>query len=220
VLFLDADCLALRNIDHLLQGDWDIRCQPERGQSMCGGHFNAFLTDEELLRASSREGLNSGSLAVRATIFQEVMQEWGRLDAEPPIRNTGFHDQASWNKLVLNCKDYRESSGTATDTVAALQGSRRFPGITEPFRTGEVVPTNANESGVGLSCYLWRTENFPAGEIQFPCSLDPHYENYTKAALTHNLATDSLAKVEFTFGLYMRTFFCDPTGLFFNLLEM
>ncbi|MEZ5301897.1 MAG: hypothetical protein R3F11_14805 [Verrucomicrobiales bacterium] len=28
VLFLDCDCLALRNIDHLLEGDWDIRFHP------------------------------------------------------------------------------------------------------------------------------------------------------------------------------------------------
>ena len=27
-------------------------------------------------------------------------------------------------------------------------------------------------------------------------------------------------EIEFTFGLYMRTFFCDPTGLFFSMLEM
>ncbi len=31
---------------------------------------------------------------------------------------------------------------------------------------------------------------------------------------------DTLVKIEFTFGLYMGTFFCDPTGLYFNKLEM
>ncbi len=38
VMFLDADCLALRNIDHLLTGDWDIRFQPERGRAASGGY--------------------------------------------------------------------------------------------------------------------------------------------------------------------------------------
>jgi hypothetical protein len=36
VLFLDCDSLALRNIDHLLEGTWDIRYQPERGKAMSG----------------------------------------------------------------------------------------------------------------------------------------------------------------------------------------
>ena len=31
ILFLDCDSLALRNIDHLLEGDWDIRYQPPAG---------------------------------------------------------------------------------------------------------------------------------------------------------------------------------------------
>ena len=56
--------------------------------------------------------------------------------------------------------------------------------------------------------------------MQFPGYLDPHYSSYTKAALTHNIMPDTLEKIEFTFGLYMRTFYCDPTGLFFSMLEM
>ena len=67
--------------------------------------------------------------------------------------------------------------------------------------------------------YAWRAEPFPPGEVQFPCTLDPHYSHYSKAAITHNIAADTLEKVEFTFGLYMRTFFCDPTGVFFSMLE-
>jgi hypothetical protein len=39
------------------------------------------------------------------------------------------------------------------------------------------------------------------------------------AAITHNCGTDTLGKIQFTFGLYMRTFFCDPSGLFFSMLE-
>lgn len=191
ILFLDADCLALRNIDHLLEGEWDLRYQPERGLLMDTAHYNACLTDEEMAFASSRNGINSGSLAVRASLFHEVMREWGRLDAEKPLRNSGFHDQASWNKLVLNS----ETEGTGLRPVT---GPPPAP----------------------ISRYPWRAEAFPAGEIQFPCFLDPHYSSYTKAALTHNLTTDTLEKVEFTFGLYMRTFYCDPTGVFFNLLEM
>lgn len=205
ILFLDADCLALRNIDHLLEGDWDIRCQPERGLPMNTGHYNALLTGEEMTQAAQRDGINSGTLAVRAAVFHEVMREWGRLDAQKPLRETGFHDQASWNKLVLNC----EMDGGAGIVPAGNQGAAEM-------KTG---PANAGGTPAPSS-YPWRAEAFPAGEIMFPCFLDPHYATYTKAALTHNLTTDTLEKVEFTFGLYMRTFFCDPQGLFFNLLEM
>ncbi len=199
ILFLDADCLALRNIDHLLDGDWDIRYQPERDLPMNTGHYNALLTDEEMARAARREGINSGTLAVRAAVFHEVMREWGRLDAQPPLRDTGFHDQASWNKLVLNCAD-------ASDGDSPIPGSEASAG-------------SPMDGGAHMSPAPWRAEPFPAGEIRFPCFLDPHYATYSKAALTHNLTTDTLEKVEFTFGLYMRTFFCDPAGLFFNLLE-
>ncbi len=65
-----------------------------------------------------------------------------------------------------------------------------------------------------------RIEPFPVGEVQFPGYLDPMYQSYSKAALTHNILPDTKEKIEFTFGLYMRTFFCDPTGLFFSMLEM
>jgi alpha-N-acetylglucosamine transferase len=52
ILFVDCDTLALRNIDHLLEGDWDIRYQPERGKPADGKSINAFLTEEELLQAA------------------------------------------------------------------------------------------------------------------------------------------------------------------------
>jgi hypothetical protein len=210
ILFLDADCLALRNIDHLLEGAWDIRWQPERGQLMNTGHYNACLTDEEMDRARTRVGINSGSLAVRSAIFHEVMREWGRLDAEKPLRNTGFHDQASWNKLVLNCKD-GDGCVPPVDMVRVADCVINSPAPLMPV---------AGDTAAFPARYSWLAQPFPPGEIQFPCFLDPHYASYTKAALTHNLTTDTLEKVEFTFGLYMRTFFCDPTGLFFNLLEM
>lgn len=198
ILFLDCDSLALRNIDHLLEGDWDIRYQPERGKPANGTSFNAFLTEEELALAAGRDGANSGTLAVRGAIFHEVMREWGRIDEGTPLRDSGYRDQASWNKLLLHCGMRNGDCGARETTgVANSGGERRGP------------------TGCG-----WRAEPFPEGEVQFPCYLDPHYASYSKAALTHNIAADTKEKVEFTFGLYMRTFFCDPTGVFFSMLEM
>lgn len=188
ILFVDADSLALRNIDHLLEGDWDIRYQPERGTVMNTRKYNAFLTDNEMAGEASRsEGINSGTLAVRGAIFHEVMQAWADIDESEPLRDTGFRDQASWNALLLR-------------------------------KTRPVAEAAPAEAGSGES--KWRAEPFPAGEVQFPGYLDPHYMTYTKAALTHNILPDTKEKIEFTFGLYMRTFYCDPTGLFFSMLEM
>jgi hypothetical protein len=175
ILFLDCDSLALRNIDHLLEGDWDIRYQPERGKPGDGRSFNAFLTDEEMGRAARQDGANSGTIAVRGSRFHQVMRRWEAIDESEPRRASGFRDQASWNALLL--REQEEADGL-------------------------------------------KVEPFPLGEVQFPGYLDPHYQSYSKAALTHNILPDTKEKIEFTFGLYMRTFYCDPTGLFFALLEM
>ena len=173
ILFLDCDSLALRNIDHLLEGDWDIRYQPERERPGNGMSFNAFLTETELAEAAHREGANSGTLAVRGSRFHEVMRQWEAIDESDPLRESGFRDQASWNALL-----HRE-----------------------------------------LAKKELAVEPFPPGEVQFPGYLDPMYQSYSKAALTHNILPDTREKIEFTFGLYMRTFFCDPTGLFFSMIE-
>lgn len=197
ILFVDADCLALRNLDHLLEGDWDIRYQPERGKPMSGKSFNAFLTEAEMSAAAGREGANSGTLAVRGAVFHEVMAEWQRIDEGEPLRDSGFRDQASWNALLLRSRgaEVGECGGAE---VAGVEGS----GLAAP------------------SALPWRAEPFPPGEVMFPGYLDPHFSQYRNAALTHNILPDTEQKIEFTFGLYMRTFFCDPSGLFFSMLEM
>jgi hypothetical protein len=190
VMFLDADCLALRNIDHLLEGDWDIAYQTQRGERGDGAMFNGFLTDAEMARAAAQDGVNSGSFAVRAELFHEVIREWQRIDEGEMVRpESGFRDQASWNALLL-----REQEGKGF----RLKDSGEDKAPRHPLK---IAP-------------------FPAGEIQFPLYLDPRFLSYSQAALTHNCGGNTLQKIEFTFGLYMRTFFCDPTGLFFSILEM
>ncbi len=204
ILFLDCDSLALRNIDHLLDGDWDIRYQPERGKPGNGRSFNAFLTDEEMVIAGTRDGANSGTLAVRGSIFHEVMQEWEQIDITDPVRDSGFRDQASWNALLL--RRGNPPAAALGETAAKVHlPAQASPHLSAPTQDG---------------LHRWKTEPFPAGEVQFPGYLDPHYVSYSKAALTHNIMPDTKEKVEFTFGLYMRTFYCDPTGLFFSILEM
>src|SRR5688572_25551815 len=47
VLFLDADCLALRSLDPLLEGDWDIGYYSEPGSQAASRWFGCFISDEE-----------------------------------------------------------------------------------------------------------------------------------------------------------------------------
>lgn len=183
ILFLDCDSLALRNIDHLLEGNWDIRYQPERDRPADGPSFNAFFTEKELAAAALRDGANSGTLAIRGSRFHEVMKYWQDIDESEPERETRFRDQASWNALLVRLA----------------------------LRSDEYASRGCNPLSVG---------QFSPGEVQFPGYLDPAYQSYSKAAITHNIMADTKEKIEFTFGLYMRTFFCDSTGLFFSMLEM
>ncbi len=192
VLFLDADFLALRNIDHLLAGDWEVRYLPERGHAGNESTYSAFYTEREYDLAATRTGVNSGAIAVKATRFHEVMEVWQKIDQGERMRNFGFWDQASWNTLLMRCVKEDESEA----------------GLMENFFTWGEPPL------------ILETEAFPTGEIQFPMYLDLDFRSYRTAALTHNCGMDTLGKIEFTFGLYMRTFFSDPSGILLSILEM
>ena len=124
VLFLDADCLALRNLDHLLEGEWDIAFQPETGLSITLPQFSCFLTDEER-RTLKRNGVNSGTLAVRGSQFSEIMEEWERIDSGEPKQPRHCSDQGSWNRLLLD-----------HTTRTSLTTSPRWKAV--PFQRGEV----------------------------------------------------------------------------------
>lgn len=169
VVFIDCDCLALRNIDHLLQGDWDIAYKPEPGLMITRIQFSCFLSEAEMGTLWC-DGVNSGTLAVRGSRYHEVMSHWERIDSSEPNRPRHCSDQASWNRLLL-------------DTTLKIRP-------------------------------------FPEGEIQFPMYLDPHYPQYRKAALVHNLGGNIVEKVHFTFGLYLQNFYSDPRTMLFQFLEV
>ncbi len=101
VLFLDCDCLALRSINHLLYGRWDLYTAPEPGR-IVEVPFNGYLTEDEMAVLKQQPGLNSGTMGIRAEHFHAVMAEWERLDGIEPRRSSKNRNQHSWNRLVLD----------------------------------------------------------------------------------------------------------------------
>ncbi|MDB6137532.1 MAG: hypothetical protein JWO94_604 [Verrucomicrobiaceae bacterium] len=101
VLYLDADCLALRNINLLLKGDWDLAFYREPGSCAADEGFNCFISEEEAATLACN-GVNGGVLAVAAGHFHEVMAEWQRIHFGPAQRPKYFTDQAALNRLVID----------------------------------------------------------------------------------------------------------------------
>ncbi len=99
VLFLDCDCLALRNINHLMAGRWDIYTAAEPGR-IVEAPFNGYLTDEEMTSLKGTPGLNSGCIGVRAEHYLSVMDEWERIASMEPTRPSKCRNQHSWNRLI------------------------------------------------------------------------------------------------------------------------
>ncbi len=101
VLFLDCDIIALRDINHLMFGRWDIYTAPEPGR-IVEFPFNGYLTEDEMGDLNGRPGLNAGTIGVRAECYHAVMAEWERLDSLEPVRPSKCRNQHSWNRLILD----------------------------------------------------------------------------------------------------------------------
>lgn len=119
VVFLDADCLCLRNLDHLFAEavDADILYQPEPGRSMGDAVFSGYLGKDELRRMNDEGakggnvaprwwGINSGTWAVRGHLYHAVMEEWEGIQNSKPGRRTKWTEQSAWNRLVLDAAQH------------------------------------------------------------------------------------------------------------------
>jgi len=107
IVFLEPNCLCLRNPDHLLVNtDCDILYQPEAGRRISERTFNGYLTDDEIAGTGSRQGIYAGTWAVRGRCYGEVMKEWSRLQNSEPLRETENRLQSAWNRLMLDAAQY------------------------------------------------------------------------------------------------------------------
>jgi hypothetical protein len=101
IMFLDADCMALRNVDHLFETEHDIVVQRERECGIQGNQFSGYLTDCDMASLTF-DGVNSGQFIVKGSAFRAVMNEWERIDRSTPPRHSYCRDQSSWNRVVLD----------------------------------------------------------------------------------------------------------------------
>lgn len=111
VAYLDADCLALRNLDHLFAGDADILVKPESGRKMTDCHpFNGYISPLEIIHSDQNpwlaregsDGINAGTFAVRSDHYPAVMEQWSELFESKPPRHADLRDQTAWNRLLLD----------------------------------------------------------------------------------------------------------------------
>jgi hypothetical protein len=103
VLYVDADCLFLRPLV-LPDQPWDLLVQEGSGRSMTTQYYNSWLTEKEMTACAGRRGINSGTFAAKAELFEKVCREWLAVLASTPPRpvwRTGC-DQAAWNRVVLD----------------------------------------------------------------------------------------------------------------------
>jgi hypothetical protein len=135
VLLLDCDCIALRNINHLMLGSWDLYTAPEPFR-LTDAQFNGYFSDREMASLGNLPGLNSGTIGIRASEFLATTEEWERLDRREQLRTHHVHlrDQHSWNRLILDTPLRHRSFG---------QGEVQFPflnrAIYADYRSAAIV---------------------------------------------------------------------------------
>ncbi len=101
VMFIDCDSVALRNVDHLLAGEWELAFFGEFGTKIQEPAYGAYLSTGER-QSLRREGINSGTWAVSGARFGELIRRWGALEAKVTEHLDGFREQCAFNRVVLD----------------------------------------------------------------------------------------------------------------------
>ena len=194
VLFLDADCLALRDPTPLLGGEETILFQTEPAMPIQWQQFNGYLSQREM-RSLRMDGVNSGTLAVRGGCFGAVMEEWERIDQTMPVRGDTHHEQGAWNRVILD---------------------GRWP--TRSFRDGSIIFPYFPLALVRKSDQ--RRRNLEK-EADHPVVQHASPEALAHASIAHLLGPCPHEKrLALMFGLYMTRFFADRSMTLLHLLDV
>lgn len=103
IAFIDCDAVVIKPLDPLLSGDWDLAVLPEAWTHIQSGYFGCYLTPNER-ETLQMEGVNSGTWAVRASRWRELMKTWRTIESKPaPFREGNcLFEQSAFNRLVLD----------------------------------------------------------------------------------------------------------------------
>jgi glycosyltransferase involved in cell wall biosynthesis len=112
VMYMDADILAVQNVNSLFEGVNEFRYSREF-QPMSAPMFSDLLTDEELSHAKWRRAINSGVYLAPANYLPECLNAWKAiLDANPDVH---CYDQTALNTAVF--RDVFRAKPLATFSV-------------------------------------------------------------------------------------------------------
>jgi hypothetical protein len=101
VMFVDCDAIALRNIDHLLEGNWDLAVISEMRSDIQEISYGGYLNPRER-RVLNRAGYNSGTWAVRGSRLEDLLRRWQQVEAREPVPQACLREQSAFNRVVLD----------------------------------------------------------------------------------------------------------------------
>ena len=130
VMFVDCDCLFLKNPDELFAGDAEIMFAEEPWHTITERYFNAYLSDSEM-QTLVAPGINAGLWWIAGSQFQDVLAEWERIDSQPYVRGGGYPDQQSWVRLLLDTKLRAMPFRSGVDVRYPFAESRTAPAFAE-----------------------------------------------------------------------------------------
>ena len=222
VVFLDADCLCLRNIDHLLQEreGVDILYQPEPGRSAAETEFNGYLKEGEMEGTGGKGATSSRPEGDR----RAEAKTRAHIEHRTPNVQSGAPGTEHRAPNHVSPREWGVNSGTwavrGTHYQAVMEEWERIQ-KSEPVRPTMWREQSAwNRLILDAAQHGWRAEAFEAHEIQFPLHLDRDWQLYKDAAIVHCMGGTNLEKIEFMFGLYLQRFFYDPACTLLNVVEM
>jgi hypothetical protein len=168
--YLDADCLALRNLDHLFTGEADILVQPEAGRSMRDSHvFNGYLPlgdpcvpHRNHWLAASGDGVNAGTFAVRGRHYASVMQQWLEIFERTPPRHAEMRDQTAWNRLLLDT-DLRARPFERGEIMFPFHLDKGFLDYKQAALLHFVGGEQSDKIDLAFALHLMRTYGDPGG---------------------------------------------------------
>ena len=229
ILFLDADCLVLRNIDHLIPsdglegrdgglltaGEVMLLYQKEHGRSAELECFSGYYTEEQFARLKRSKKVweqnnarsSSGCMGNQHRTYCSVA---GVNSGTWAVRGQDFeHIMRRWDELQdgnpLRATNWREQSAwNRIIEDSRIQGNH-----------------------IQRHSVLWgavdrhiQSREFESGEIQFPLLIETDWRSYSEAAIIHATGGSPEQKRNFLFGMYMQRFFGDSAHTLINIMEM